>query len=867
MSSFVNNCKNMLFSAGYSKEYFSDNYPVQIDGNTAIVFDSIAFSDSSTQDVSTSCISIKTVGFDDEKRTLEAAKLAATPITILEKGGKYQLWNIKPGDSNCLLEGDESVIQLYFEKNRLAFYPESVQRAKYEDHQITLFEAYGLIDVSHSATKRILSDEFLKGLDAAKNYLNATSNISKKDLSNVTSIVMHIISALIISSKIVDNENSVTNIHSLISTLSVKYNSYFKREVLYRYGKGLIDNIYNALNHTINYRSVDHELLGCFYESSLFQTDEKRADEIRKEFGIYYTPRYLADMISNAIPIEFVKESERRVFDGSCGSGTLLISALKRLESVLPADMDKKDKHYYLTKHLLGNDSDVFATEVSRLSLLLFSIPYGNSWNVTTNDFLYKSIANDPCIIIGNPPFEESRRGEKFQKAAYFLLKYIKVLRNEGFIGIVMPETFLQNKSCSEVRKALLDSFDLLEIWNMPGGIFNNNAATIVIIAKKSVVKGELTQIRTLVRNNNHIKAFRKTHRWSVEYCVNYADEWRNSSDKRISYSFVKSIVDKMNSLSSAISDFCDVFQGVKITRRYLEIGNEKKVSYILNGINFQPYDTSKLKVVNIDYDMLCQIEKSKENGKDTGLRMRHDKLDILKSKNKIIIKKNSTPGTLGSISAAVEKRGYYPSDSFNIVQVKSNSDIDSEILCAWLNSSLVKSYCRTVRPNRTIDIETIKSIPVPEFDSITTKRIREILNGDFASRPSTTSLKKIDKIFEKVIGLNENECIELDEYFKIYDEGMYHSHDTVLSGNTYIYGTVLDTDKHSKTVTVYINELEKEITIPIDGYMPGWLLRKGVDFCALNTGKKMINYQPLRGAALTDEEIVEQLYNMITGY
>ena len=40
-----------------------------------------------------------------------------------------------------------------------------------------------------------------------------------------------------------------------------------------------------------------------------------------------------------------------------------------------------------------------------------------------------------------------------------------------------------------------------------------------------------------------------------------------------------------------------------------------------------------------------------------------------------------------------------------------------------------------------------------------------------------------------------------------------------------------------------------------------------GICVINLNTGKKMINYQPLRGAALTDEEIVEQLYNMITGY
>ena len=58
------------------------------------------------------------------------------------------------------------------------------------------------------------------------------------------------------------------------------------------------------LNCSINYQSVDHELLGYFYESTLLQLSEKKAENIRREFGIYYTPRILSQEIVSCIPFE-----------------------------------------------------------------------------------------------------------------------------------------------------------------------------------------------------------------------------------------------------------------------------------------------------------------------------------------------------------------------------------------------------------------------------------------------------------------------------------------------------------------------------------------------------------------------------------
>lgn len=50
--------KGMLEKLGYSKEHLSENYPVQIDGISAVRFDCVAFSDRYQKDISTSCIAV-----------------------------------------------------------------------------------------------------------------------------------------------------------------------------------------------------------------------------------------------------------------------------------------------------------------------------------------------------------------------------------------------------------------------------------------------------------------------------------------------------------------------------------------------------------------------------------------------------------------------------------------------------------------------------------------------------------------------------------------------------------------------------------------------------------------------------------------
>ena len=171
--------KNMLGSLGYSNEHFSENYSVQINGTSAIKFDYVAFSDRYLKDVSTSCIAIQEVTDDSEEtKYLEGAKYLATPIVIISKNIHVRVWNIAPQKTTLLSDSEENIIHLYFEKNRFEFMSDNLIDAKMGYRQMNIFEASGLIDFSRAATCKILSEEFEKGLLAAKKYLKSKSNIS-----------------------------------------------------------------------------------------------------------------------------------------------------------------------------------------------------------------------------------------------------------------------------------------------------------------------------------------------------------------------------------------------------------------------------------------------------------------------------------------------------------------------------------------------------------------------------------------------------------------------------------------------------------------------------------------------------------------
>lgn len=871
--------KNMLGTLGYSNEHFSENYSVQIDGTSAIRFDYVAFSDRYLKDVSTSCIAVQEVIDDNEEtKYLDSAKYLATPIVIISKNRHVRVWNIAPQKITLLNDNEENIIHLYFEKNRFEFMSDNLIDAKMGYRQINIFEASGLIDFSRKATCKILSEEFEKGLIAAKKYLKKKKNINGQDLNNITSITMHVISALIINSKIKPDEK-VPDLFELLTDLSQTYKDYFSDKLMFKYGKGLLIEIYNDLNRSINYQSVDHELLGYFYESTLLQLSETKAETIRKEFGIYYTPRILSQEIVWSIPFESIPVDERYVLDGTCGSGSLLLSACKRLEELVSYEKTEIDRHNYLTRMIEGYDIDKFASEVARLSLLLYSLPYGNKWNIHAGDLLRinKSKIQVPFVILGNPPYEEVRgNSQKKQKAAAFLDKYLEWLHDDGFIGIILPESFLQNDSSVSQREKLLNEFDIIELWMLPGQIFENNCSTIVIIAQKKKVEDEkLTKIKVLVRNKESIRSYFKQRKWDFEFFVNIQKRWKNEPKYKISVSPVEDILQKIIKGKKTIGDITQNVMGIMFPSNYnfSRMQFDGWIPYIANANNFRKYVISPQMRDNVcffDYHM--SEEEEKKIKKDyKGLRLRRDYESIYAASNKILVKMSSTPGEINCINALVDEDGYYPSHSF-FVLISEDKKVSNYVLCALINSKLINAYVRRECVKRTLTTNVVRSIPVPEFSDVQISKIEQCYMSikEACTSEDKEKVEKIQKTIDDIIfeafNLEQGEKEKIEKLFEVYtrDGDNLTSANVELKEYHNVSGEVEEIDIEKMYCTVYLAEFGEQ-EIKIEKSMPGWFLRRGTEFSAKYHEGKLFDIKPLMYSYLDDEEIIELLSKKIS--
>ena len=871
--------KNMLGTLGYSNEHFSENYSVQIDGTSAIRFDYVAFSDRYLKDVSTSCIAVQEVIDDNEEtKYLDGAKYLATPIVIISKNRHVRVWNIAPQKITLLNDNEENIIHLYFEKNRFEFMSDNLIDAKMGYRQINIFEASGLIDFSRKATCKILSEEFEKGLIAAKKYLKKRKNINGQDLNNITSITMHVISALIINSKIKPDEK-VPDLFELLTDLSQTYKDYFSDKLMFKYGKGLLIEIYNDLNRSINYQSVDHELLGYFYESTLLQLSETKAETIRKEFGIYYTPRILSQEIVWSIPFESIPVDERYVLDGTCGSGSLLLSACKRLEELVSYEKTEIDRHNYLTRMIEGYDIDKFASEVARLSLLLYSLPYGNKWNIHAGDLLRinKSKIQVPFVILGNPPYEEVRgNSQKKQKAAAFLDKYLEWLHDDGFIGIILPESFLQNDSSVSQREKLLNEFDIIELWMLPGQIFENNCSTIVIIARKKKVEDEkLTKIKVLVRNKESIRSYFKQRKWDFEFFVNIQKRWKNEPKYKISVSPVEDILQKIIKGKKTIGDITQNVMGIMFPSNYnfSRMQFDGWIPYIANANNFRKYVISPQMRDNVcffDYHM--SEEEEKKIKKDyKGLRLRRDYESIYAASNKILVKMSSTPGEINCINALVDEDGYYPSHSFFVV-ISEDKKVSNYVLCALINSKLINAYVRRECVKRTLTTNVVRSIPVPEFSDVQISKIEQCYMSikEACTSEDKEKVEKIQKTIDDIIfeafNLEQGEKEKIEKLFEVYtrDGDNLTSANVELKEYHNVSGEVEEIDIEKMYCTVYLAEFGEQ-EIKIEKSMPGWFLRRGTEFSAKYHEGKLFDIKPLMYSYLDDEEIIELLSKKIS--
>lgn len=259
-------------------------------------------------------------------------------------------------------------------------------------------------------------------------------------------------------------------------------------EDAYNYMKSgtLIRQVINKLNEIDFNKSEDKHLFNMVYEKIL------RDLQSAGNAGEYYTPRAVTQFI-----VDMVKPKlGERVLDPACGTGGFLVNALEIMKPELTSDDDLE----LLQNNITGVEKKPLPHLLCMTNMLLHGVEVPNIRHDNTlarplADYGPSDMVN---VVVTNPPFggtEEPGIEMNFpavfrtrETADLFLVLIMKLLRDEGRCGMVLPDGFLFGEGAkTRIKEKLLSEFNLHTIIRLPNGVFSpyTNITTNLLFFEK----------------------------------------------------------------------------------------------------------------------------------------------------------------------------------------------------------------------------------------------------------------------------------------------------------------------------------------------------------------------------------------------
>jgi len=456
----------------------------------------------------------------------------------------------------------------------------------------------------------------------------------------------------------------------------------------------------------------------------------------RKEQGIYYTPAFIVDyIVKNALqPVldncKSVNDLKKiKVLDPACGSGSFLIKALEVIVEKYKEfnyEDDENLRIQIILENIYGVDLDEQAVEIARLNLLISAlkqkgrlpsldknIKNGNSLISGADEELEKYFGKNfrdkkPFnwqekfpdvfkqggfnVVIGNPPYIQLSMEEntdnnlkdflinKYKSSmgrlntfGFFTKLGLNLLRDDGYLGFIIPNTILTQEYYSDLRKMILDSShirDIVLLENLPfkGAVVEN---VIIVLNKTSrshnkEIKTTISLIDEQIRIENKGEIHQELFRQSQGN--NFIVELNEDSNK-----FKK----KLNASSIPLGDLLNINQGIALKKdrsQYLYKEKEgNNYNPVLDGRNINRY---KLQWSGeyLKYDV-----NAIHSSKDESIFLKNEKLLFRRVGDRLI--------------AAYDSKQFYALNTLVVMSIKKESDYNIKYFLALYNSKLFNYY------------------------------------------------------------------------------------------------------------------------------------------------------------------------------
>lgn len=420
------------------------------------------------------------------------------PVVAQCHSNHVLFWRQTAGEPKFIERVAAGKIASFFQAHREELAPNALYRAKVwsrtdESAQQLTFVDAGLLPVVEQSAGEDLRKLLESAVTTTKVALGWKKDMSEDDGRWLLKAVFWLLAAKILKDKGASGfvRGSLCDLESVYDKLAKHYNKHEPRPVQIdgserRDALVAAAEMIQAFGHC---GAVTTESLAWVYESALID----RAT--RQKFGTHSTPTWLVDeIVSKLSPwIKDMDVDDRRVFEPACGHAGFLISSMRLLSELLPEDRASERKSY-LRQRLHGIEADSFAYEVAKLSLTLADVPNDNGWMLKNTDMFsgdaLRSAISKASIVLANPPFEKfgdaRPDGAMHKKADETFRQIVEALPLHGVFGIVMPQGILHSTQGKDLRRKLLDEYEISEITLFADKIFNyGEPETAVILGRR----------------------------------------------------------------------------------------------------------------------------------------------------------------------------------------------------------------------------------------------------------------------------------------------------------------------------------------------------------------------------------------------
>ncbi len=281
-----------------------------------------------------------------------------------------------------------------------------------------------------------------------------------------------------------------------------------------------------------------------------------------KELGQFFTPSYIANYIVKNTIWTYLQEEKISdqddlfILDPSVGEGIFLVAAKDFLTNLWEAESAKDSTSNEIKKnvvfnHLYGIDIDPNKVKMTRIALgypnysdnvKTFDalLPKRSTSHSTQDSFLMDWEKNFPKtrgkfhVILGNPPWgadiSKIKGKLKHLKTAtsqmdswsLFLERSILGLRDNGYLGFVVPNTLLTNPNYEKIREIILKKCQITHLVNLGEGIFPGVIQPSLIVIIRKIRADECHLIRIVPRISKDEKQLLANLQMKLEDCNSF---------------------------------------------------------------------------------------------------------------------------------------------------------------------------------------------------------------------------------------------------------------------------------------------------------------------------------------------------------